>query len=205
MLEHHRKKQIEKEKEREKEQQERMQAMAMVPGPQRNVGGYFPRHSTPRHQPYPVQRPDRRPSTEFTQTAIPTHEQSVSIKQESADIDRTPGDYSDAEQSNSSSSNMPAEGMGGHSNIQGDSEGVNVKEEVTDSELDLEITGVELGAVPGVSQDNWAAMGVNMDSSGATGSPADMGQQGYSKWILSPSSVRLFSFFSEGTSFRKYR
>ena len=64
---------------------------------------------------------------------------------------------------------------------------VSVKlEALTESELDLEITGVEPGRPAPMPIDNWGlnvSMDMNFDTTGATGSLADM-SQGPSKWNL---------------------
>lgn len=66
---------------------------------------------------------------------------------------------------------------------------VSVKlEALTESEMELEITGVEPGRVQGPGLQDWAANmppGMNFDPSGATGSSIDMmgSPQGYSKYI----------------------
>lgn len=167
--------------------------MSLGPMPRRSPAGtFFPRHSTPRHQPYHVPRLDRRTSQE--QSIPPSFintDHSTSIKQENvegsnSELAPAPGaELSDADQSNSSSMTMPAENIPG--SVQESSEGTNIKQEVTDSELDLEITGVEIG-MPVASQENWAgsvAMGMNFDQSGAMGSSADItSQQGYSKCFV---------------------
>lgn len=165
-----------------------MRAMPMV----RRDRSFAPRHSTPRHHPYQqvprsfgeVPHPA---TTTLNQSASPSFmampgDQSNNIKQENVDSANF-----DPEHSNSSSS-VANENSGGNSTVQGDTEVTSIKQELTDSELDLEITGVELGA-PISSQENWAsniAMGMTMDQSGAMGSQADMsGQEGFSKYSFS--------------------
>ena len=202
--EHHRKKQLETENQKEKERQENLRAMGMgMGGPYARRGPvpYMTRTPTPRHQPYTLPRPARKPSTEFQQQGALQADQSISesfqdnqnnmsnnsIKQESIEGENSEKtgfmSGNDPDQSNSSSS-MPNENFGGGTgSLQGDSDEVNVKQEATDSEFDLQITGVELG-MPGSSQETWAAnvaMGMGFDQSGATGSPGDMSQEGFSK------------------------
>jgi hypothetical protein len=143
-----------------------------------------------------------------SKSAVPTSVQSPShsnppstpskLKSES-------GDKDDDAKSESSSSTIPneppSEGLSldsdliseqsqpptGHGSDSGEIDpNVNVKlEALTESEMELEITGVEPGR-PAMPQDSWdpnMSMGMNFDPTGATGSQADLAAQGYSKWI----------------------
>lgn len=76
---------------------------------------------------------------------------------------------------------------GSHQELGGELDtSVTVKmEELTESDMDLEITGVEPGS--SVSQDNWdpsLSMGMNFDPTSVTGNQDDIGAQGYSKWSI---------------------
>lgn len=66
-------------------------------------------------------------------------------------------------------------------------------EEFTESDMDLEITGVQPGS--SVSQDNWdpnLSMGMNFDPTSVIGNQDDMGAQGYSKWKILCFLIRPF-------------
>ncbi|KAL4217831.1 hypothetical protein ACF0H5_022570 [Mactra antiquata] len=75
-------------------------------------------------------------------------------------------------------------------------------EALTESEMELEITGVEPGR-PQVPQDSWdpnVSMGMSFDPTGATGSQGDLSQQGYNM-VISSTYQRL----SQKSSSRRYK
>ncbi|XP_045181215.2 zinc finger and SCAN domain-containing protein 2-like isoform X5 [Mercenaria mercenaria] len=81
---------------------------------------------------------------------------------------------------------------------------VSVKiEALTESEMELEITGVEPGR-PVVPQDNWdpnISLGMNFDpSQGATGNQADMSGQGYSEGFIT-SAKNTFGYHGNRPSY----
>lgn len=159
------------------------------------------RSPSQRFEPYPMHRPQRNStSSDPGQASLPT----TPIKLEPSDLSndgasdsnvtKSPNasglESKDDEKSNSSSSTITTEQTETGDKQQGDNDldpNVSVKvEAITESEMELEITGVEPGR-PVVPQ-NWdpnVSMGMTFDpNSGATGSPGDM-QQSYSKCLFS--------------------
>ncbi|XP_052763465.1 sal-like protein 2 isoform X14 [Mya arenaria] len=207
---HHQRKQEEKErKDLEAEVAKIQQALPpLYPSPRGSLrGGYrarAPRFTSPRfpgvrHEPYSVPRtPSARPGVSPMAT-----EPKTNVKTEPYDPNMNTSGVSlldnDDDNSKSSSSTIPTEqgqeGMGqGSGDVSGlvvagsadddnDTDNVTIKQEILQGEEDLEITGVEPGMPIPTSQawDPNAAMGMNFDPSGATGSQADLAaQQGYS-------------------------
>ncbi|XP_052763118.1 zinc finger and BTB domain-containing protein 7B-like isoform X6 [Mya arenaria] len=207
---HHQRKQEEKErKDLEAEVAKIQQALPpLYPSPRGSLrGGYrarAPRFTSPRfpgvrHEPYSVPRtPSVRPGVSPMAT-----EPKTNVKTEPYDPNMNTSGVSlldnDDDNSKSSSSTIPTEqgqeGMGqGSGDVSGlvvagsadddnDTDNVTIKQEILQGEEDLEITGVEPGMPIPTSQawDPNAAMGMNFDPSGATGSQADLAaQQGYS-------------------------
>ncbi|XP_053382898.1 zinc finger and BTB domain-containing protein 17-like isoform X4 [Mercenaria mercenaria] len=217
---HHKKLQAEKEKERQKSMAQAPMPgqYDLGPGPRRPRMPYqssprqpfspqvFPlRSPANRHEPYHIPRPRRTSDTSFTETSLgPGSFQpgAVSTPQETMEnipmktepsYDNQTEINKDEENTNSSTgTNEQSESRTGENqdNIDSDPNSVKV-EAISESEFELEITGVEPGR-PALPPDNWVpdnvSMGMNFDpSQGAAGSQADMaGQQGYSK--LSPES-----------------
>ncbi|XP_052763462.1 zinc finger and BTB domain-containing protein 17-like isoform X11 [Mya arenaria] len=208
---HHQRKQEEKErKDLEAEVAKIQQALPpLYPSPRGSLrGGYrarAPRFTSPRfpgvrHEPYSVPRtPSARPGVSPMAT-----EPKTNVKTEPYDPNMNTSGVSlldnDDDNSKSSSSTIPTEqgqeGMGqGSGDVSGlvvagsadddnDTDNVTIKQEILQGEEDLEITGVEPGMPIPTSQawDPNAAMGMNFDPSGATGSQADLAaQQGYTK------------------------
>ncbi|XP_052763121.1 B-cell CLL/lymphoma 6 member B protein-like isoform X9 [Mya arenaria] len=206
---HHQRKQEEKErKDLEAEVAKIQQALPpLYPSPRGSLrGGYrarAPRFTSPRfpgvrHEPYSVPRtPSVRPGVSPMAT-----EPKTNVKTEPYDPNMNTSGVSlldnDDDNSKSSSSTIPTEqgqeGMGqGSGDVSGlvvagsadddnDTDNVTIKQEILQGEEDLEITGVEPGMPIPTSQawDPNAAMGMNFDPSGATGSQADLAaQQGY--------------------------
>ncbi|XP_052763460.1 zinc finger protein 768-like isoform X10 [Mya arenaria] len=206
---HHQRKQEEKErKDLEAEVAKIQQALPpLYPSPRGSLrGGYrarAPRFTSPRfpgvrHEPYSVPRtPSARPGVSPMAT-----EPKTNVKTEPYDPNMNTSGVSlldnDDDNSKSSSSTIPTEqgqeGMGqGSGDVSGlvvagsadddnDTDNVTIKQEILQGEEDLEITGVEPGMPIPTSQawDPNAAMGMNFDPSGATGSQADLAaQQGY--------------------------
>ena len=188
---HHRRQQEEEQRKREAEEEERRRAqeealqqqqaafqpaMGFIPpytGGPRPRGPIRPMGPGVRHQPYPTSRPQR-----FI--GSPSHPGlSNTVKSE-------PQDES-SNQSNDAQSENSFQGQDGDN-----AANVSVKlEDLNDSDIDeLEITGVEPGQPVPQSQQGWdpnVSMAMGYDSSGATGSQADMaGQQGYSKCLVLP-------------------
>lgn len=216
---HHKKMQAEKEKEKQKAMAQLPGQFDMGPGPRRPRMPYHsgPRHSfspqgfirSPgsRHEPYHVRRPGRRTSSEtsFTEASqsplsMPAGPSSsteestekVPMKTEPSD-DNQNSDLAnkDEDSSNLSVPSLTNDQSEVRTGDELDADTVKV-EAISESEFELEITGVEPGR-PAVPQDNWGpdvSMGMNFDSSqGASGSPADLAaQQGYSKCtnLISP-------------------
>ncbi|XP_052763115.1 zinc finger and BTB domain-containing protein 24-like isoform X5 [Mya arenaria] len=222
---HHQRKQEEKErKDLEAEVAKIQQALPpLYPSPRGSLrGGYrarAPRFTSPRfpgvrHEPYSVPRtPSVRPGVSPMAT-----EPKTNVKTEPYDPNMNTSGVSlldnDDDNSKSSSSTIPTEqgqeGMGqGSGDVSGlvvagsadddnDTDNVTIKQEILQGEEDLEITGVEPGMPIPTSQawDPNAAMGMNFDPSGATGSQADLAaQQGYNflslDWLLEGSPEDL--------------
>lgn len=208
---HHKKLQAEKEKERQLSMVQaplpgqfdmgpgqRRPRLPYQPGPRFSQQGYI-RSSGARHEPYRIPRSGRRPSSEtsFTETSqgpvstqgLGSNMENIPMKTEpSDDIQNSDSLNKDDDNTNSSIStvtNDQSESRTGDNTGNLDSDSVKV-EAISESEFELEITGVEPGRAP-VPQDNWdpnVSMGMNFDpSQGASGSPGDMSsQQGYSKF-----------------------
>ncbi|XP_053382897.1 homeotic protein spalt-major-like isoform X3 [Mercenaria mercenaria] len=210
---HHKKLQAEKEKERQKSMAQAPMPgqYDLGPGPRRPRMPYqssprqpfspqvFPlRSPANRHEPYHIPRPRRTSDTSFTETSLgPGSFQpgAVSTPQETMEnipmktepsYDNQTEINKDEENTNSSTgTNEQSESRTGENqdNIDSDPNSVKV-EAISESEFELEITGVEPGR-PALPPDNWVpdnvSMGMNFDpSQGAAGSQADMaGQQGY--------------------------
>ncbi|XP_045181662.1 zinc finger and SCAN domain-containing protein 5B-like isoform X5 [Mercenaria mercenaria] len=177
------------------------QILPRAPGPGMSPGGGL-RSPNIRHEPYPVSRPQRNSTgSDSGRLSMPTtpvkqepSEQSNDDVSELNNVSQSPSqsvaEAKDDEKSNSSSStipNEPSDGITGESSDKQKTDSdldpnVNVKvEAITESEMELEITGVEPGR-PAIPQD-WdpnISMGMNFDpNSGAMGTSADM-NQGYS-------------------------
>ncbi|XP_045181661.1 sal-like protein 3 isoform X4 [Mercenaria mercenaria] len=178
------------------------QILPRAPGPGMSPGGGL-RSPNIRHEPYPVSRPQRNSTgSDSGRLSMPTtpvkqepSEQSNDDVSELNNVSQSPSqsvaEAKDDEKSNSSSStipNEPSDGITGESSDKQKTDSdldpnVNVKvEAITESEMELEITGVEPGR-PAIPQD-WdpnISMGMNFDpNSGAMGTSADM-NQGYNK------------------------
>lgn len=189
------------------------QILPRPPGPGMALGGGM-RSPNVRHEPYPMIRPQRNSigslSDSIARHSLPT----TPVKQEPNESSSNDGvnetnnasqspsqlvvlEPKDDDKSNSSSSTIPNEGNDVNVDDSSDKErqtteddidpNVNVKvEAITESEMELEITGVEPGR-PIIPPD-WdpnISLGMNFDpETGAMGSPADM-QQGYSKCFFS--------------------
>ncbi|XP_045181664.1 myoneurin-like isoform X7 [Mercenaria mercenaria] len=176
------------------------QILPRAPGPGMSPGGGL-RSPNIRHEPYPVSRPQRNSTgSDSGRLSMPTtpvkqepSEQSNDDVSELNNVSQSPSqsvaEAKDDEKSNSSSStipNEPSDGITGESSDKQKTDSdldpnVNVKvEAITESEMELEITGVEPGR-PAIPQD-WdpnISMGMNFDpNSGAMGTSADM-NQGY--------------------------
>ncbi|XP_045181668.2 sal-like protein 1 isoform X16 [Mercenaria mercenaria] len=178
------------------------QILPRAPGPGMSPGGGL-RSPNIRHEPYPVSRPQRNSTgSDSGRLSMPTtpvkqepSEQSNDDVSELNNVSQSPSqsvaEAKDDEKSNSSSStipNEPSDGITGESSDKQKTDSdldpnVNVKvEAITESEMELEITGVEPGR-PAIPQD-WdpnISMGMNFDpNSGAMGTSADM-NQGYNE------------------------
>lgn len=176
------------------------QILPRAPGPGMSPGGGI-RSPGVRHEPYPVSRPQRNSTgSDSGRLSLPT----TPVKQEPSDasnddvndsnnVSQSPSqsvsESKDDEKSNSSSSTIPIEHSDGNTGDASDQHktdsdldpNVSVKvEAITESEMELEITGVEPGR-PIVPQE-WdpnVSLGMNFDpNAGAMGTSADM-QQGY--------------------------
>ncbi|XP_045181692.2 sal-like protein 4 isoform X12 [Mercenaria mercenaria] len=183
------------------------QILPRAPGPGMSPGGGL-RSPNIRHEPYPVSRPQRNSTgSDSGRLSMPTtpvkqepSEQSNDDVSELNNVSQSPSqsvaEAKDDEKSNSSSStipNEPSDGITGESSDKQKTDSdldpnVNVKvEAITESEMELEITGVEPGR-PAIPQD-WdpnISMGMNFDpNSGAMGTSADM-NQGYSAEMQFP-------------------
>jgi len=127
-----------------------------------------------RHQPYSTSRPQR-----------PIR--SPSYPGLSSPVKSEPLDEFSNQSNDAPSDTLSVSGQNGDN-----AASVSVKlEELNDSDIDeLEITGVEPGQPMPQSQQDWdpnVSMAMGYDTSGATGSQADMaGQQGYSKCLVLP-------------------
>ncbi|XP_053382916.1 zinc finger protein 768-like isoform X8 [Mercenaria mercenaria] len=180
------------------------QILPRAPGPGMSPGGGL-RSPNIRHEPYPVSRPQRNSTgSDSGRLSMPTtpvkqepSEQSNDDVSELNNVSQSPSqsvaEAKDDEKSNSSSStipNEPSDGITGESSDKQKTDSdldpnVNVKvEAITESEMELEITGVEPGR-PAIPQD-WdpnISMGMNFDpNSGAMGTSADM-NQGYTSTL----------------------
>ncbi|XP_045181666.1 sal-like protein 3 isoform X10 [Mercenaria mercenaria] len=183
------------------------QILPRAPGPGMSPGGGL-RSPNIRHEPYPVSRPQRNSTgSDSGRLSMPTtpvkqepSEQSNDDVSELNNVSQSPSqsvaEAKDDEKSNSSSStipNEPSDGITGESSDKQKTDSdldpnVNVKvEAITESEMELEITGVEPGR-PAIPQD-WdpnISMGMNFDpNSGAMGTSADM-NQGYTVLMSVP-------------------
>ncbi|XP_053382900.1 zinc finger and SCAN domain-containing protein 5B-like isoform X6 [Mercenaria mercenaria] len=223
---HHKKLQAEKEKERQKSMAQAPMPgqYDLGPGPRRPRMPYqssprqpfspqvFPlRSPANRHEPYHIPRPRRTSDTSFTETSLgPGSFQpgAVSTPQETMEnipmktepsYDNQTEINKDEENTNSSTgTNEQSESRTGENqdNIDSDPNSVKV-EAISESEFELEITGVEPGR-PALPPDNWVpdnvSMGMNFDpSQGAAGSQADMaGQQGYREIQLLHNNMKAF-------------
>lgn len=178
------------------------QILPRAPGPGMSPGGSI-RSPGVRHEPYPVSRPQRNStSSDPGKISLPTtpvklepSDTSKDDVNESNNVSQSPSqsvsESKDDEKSNSSSSTIPNESSEGNNTEQQKTDSdldpnVSVKvEAITESEMELEITGVEPGR-PAVPQE-WdpnLSMDMNFDpNAGAMGSSTDM-QQGYSKCLL---------------------
>ncbi|XP_060604781.1 spalt-like protein sem-4 isoform X6 [Ruditapes philippinarum] len=170
------------------------QILPRGPMPGMSPGGSL-RSPSIRHEPYPISRPQRNSTGSMPTTPVKQEPSDLSNDgiSESNNVSQSPsqlGESKDDENTNSSSSTIPNEPSDGNTGESSDRQktdsdldpNVNIKvEAITESEMELEITGVEPGR-PSIPQD-WdpnLSLGMNFDpNSGAMGSAADM-QQGYS-------------------------
>ncbi|XP_060604817.1 sal-like protein 4 isoform X11 [Ruditapes philippinarum] len=171
------------------------QILPRGPMPGMSPGGSL-RSPSIRHEPYPISRPQRNSTGSMPTTPVKQEPSDLSNDgiSESNNVSQSPsqlGESKDDENTNSSSSTIPNEPSDGNTGESSDRQktdsdldpNVNIKvEAITESEMELEITGVEPGR-PSIPQD-WdpnLSLGMNFDpNSGAMGSAADM-QQGYSE------------------------
>lgn len=169
------------------------QILPRGPMPGMSPGGSL-RSPSIRHEPYPISRPQRNSTGSMPTTPVKQEPSDLSNDgiSESNNVSQSPsqlGESKDDENTNSSSSTIPNEPSDGNTGESSDRQktdsdldpNVNIKvEAITESEMELEITGVEPGR-PSIPQD-WdpnLSLGMNFDpNSGAMGSAADM-QQGY--------------------------
>ncbi|XP_060604897.1 sal-like protein 4 isoform X22 [Ruditapes philippinarum] len=173
------------------------QILPRGPMPGMSPGGSL-RSPSIRHEPYPISRPQRNSTGSMPTTPVKQEPSDLSNDgiSESNNVSQSPsqlGESKDDENTNSSSSTIPNEPSDGNTGESSDRQktdsdldpNVNIKvEAITESEMELEITGVEPGR-PSIPQD-WdpnLSLGMNFDpNSGAMGSAADM-QQGYTVYM----------------------